>query len=257
MTQQTVDAVSSSSLAGSRGAVEMVHGVKEYGRGDTRVRALDDVSVSFERGRFTSIMGPSGSGKSTLLHCIAGLDDLTTGQVWLGDFNLSDASERQRTRVRRDRIGFVFQAFNLVPTLSARENVILPELLAGTKPEEAWFHSVVERFGIAGRLNHRPSELSGGEQQRVAVARALVARPEVILADEPTGNLDSRAGAQVLGLLREAVDQLGQTVVMVTHDPIAASYSDRVVFLADGKIVNEILAPTAATVLDEMKVLGG
>jgi putative ABC transport system ATP-binding protein len=238
-------------------AARMVHGVKRYGKDATEVRALDDVTISFERGRMTAIMGPSGSGKSTLMQCLAGLDDLTSGEVWLGDVNLSTLSERQRTRTRRDHIGFVFQAYNLLPTLTASENIRLPQLLAGRKPDPNWFASVIERFRLADRLQHRPSELSGGQQQRVAVARALLARPEVIFADEPTGNLDSRAGNEVLALLREAVDDLGQTVVMVTHDPNAAAIADRVVFIGDGKIRHEIEGPTVESVLDEMKALGG
>jgi putative ABC transport system ATP-binding protein len=235
----------------------MVHGTKIYGQGETEVRALDDVTVEFARGQMTAIMGPSGSGKSTLMHCLAGLDDLTSGQTWLGDVELSALGERQRTRVRRDKIGFVFQAYNLLPTLTARENIQLPQLLAGRKPEKTWFDTIVARFGIGDRLRHRPSELSGGQQQRVAVARALVARPDVIFADEPTGNLDSKAGGEVLRLLREAVDELGQTVVMVTHDPGAAAIADRVIFLADGRLHHEIARPTVSAVLDEMKALGG
>jgi putative ABC transport system ATP-binding protein len=191
-----------------------------------------------------------------LLHCLAGLDDLTSGEVWLGDREISQLGERERTRVRRDQIGFVFQTYNLIPTLDARENVTLPELLAGTRPESSWFDTVVDRFGLRDRLSHRPSELSGGQQQRVAVARALVSKPQVVLADEPTGNLDSRSGAEVLHLLRDAVDELGQTVVMVTHDPVAASFSDRVVFLADGRVVAEMHDPTPARILDQMKALG-
>ena len=238
-------------------AARMVHGVKVYGKGSTEVRALDDVTVLFERGHFTSIMGPSGSGKSTMMHCLAGLDDLTSGQVWLGDLDLSRMNEKQRTLVRREQIGFVFQAFNLVPTLRALENMTLPQLLADTEPEKSWLDEVVTRFGLGGRLTHRPSELSGGQQQRVAVARALIAKPQLILADEPTGNLDSHSGIEVLTLMREAVDTLGQTVVMVTHDPNAASYSDRVIFLADGHLVHEMTEPTTARILDQMKALGG
>jgi putative ABC transport system ATP-binding protein len=237
-------------------AARMVNGTKVYGRGESEVRALDGVTVGFEAGRLTSIMGPSGSGKSTLMHCLAGLDDLTSGDVWIGDVDLSQLNERARTRIRRDKIGFVFQAFNLVPTLNAQENISLPQLLAGRKPERGWFDEVVRRFAIGDRLAHRPSELSGGQQQRVAVARALVARPEIILADEPTGNLDSRSGAEVLRLLREAVDDLDQTVVMVTHDPNAAAYSDRVIFLADGRLVDEMFDPTAVRILDRMKAFG-
>ena len=238
-------------------AARMVHGVKIYGRGSTEVRALDDVTAGFAQGRFTSIMGPSGSGKSTMMHCLAGLDDLTSGEVWVGGMDLSRMSDKQRTMVRREHIGFVFQAFNLVPTLTALENMTLPQLLAGTKPDRAWLDEVVGRFSLGDRLGHRPSELSGGQQQRVAVARALVAKPQVILADEPTGNLDSRSGADVLKLLRDAVDSLGQSVVMVTHDPNAASYSDRVIFLADGHLVHDMDSPTVARILDQMKALGG
>jgi putative ABC transport system ATP-binding protein len=238
-------------------AAAMVHGRKTYGKGDTEVRALDDVSVELERGRMTAIMGPSGSGKSTLMHCLAGLDDLTSGEVWLGDVEFSTMNERQRTRIRRDRVGFVFQAYNLLPTLTAGENIKLPQLLAGRKPDPTTFDAVVARFGLTDRLRHRPSELSGGQQQRVAVARALVARPDVIFADEPTGNLDSHAGGEVLRLLREAVDDLGQTVVMVTHDPGAAAIADRVLFLADGRVRDEIANPSVDTILDAMKALGG
>jgi putative ABC transport system ATP-binding protein len=233
----------------------MVNGTKVYGTGDTEVRALDDVSVSFPRGEMTAIMGPSGSGKSTLMQCLAGLDDLTSGEVWLGGLQLSRLNERQRTKARRERIGFVFQAFNLVPTLNARENIQLPLMLARRKPDHAWFDAVIDRFQIRDRLRHRPSELSGGQQQRVAVARALLARPEVIFADEPTGNLDSHSGSEVLRMLREAVDDLGQTVVMVTHDPNAAATADRVVFLQDGRISSELTRPTVAAILDHMRVL--
>ncbi|MCU1387294.1 MAG: putative transporter ATP-binding protein [Ilumatobacteraceae bacterium] len=238
-------------------AAAMLHGRKIYGKGDTEVRALDDVSVEFQRGRMTAIMGPSGSGKSTLMHCLAGLDDLTSGEVWLGDVEFSTMNERQRTRIRRDRVGFVFQAYNLLPTLTAGENIKLPQLLAGRKPDQTTFDAVVARFGLANRLRHRPAELSGGQQQRVAVARALVAKPDVIFADEPTGNLDSHAGGEVLRLLREAVDELGQTVVMVTHDPSAAAIADRVLFLADGKVREEMTDPSVAKILDSMKALGG
>jgi putative ABC transport system ATP-binding protein len=238
-------------------AARIEHGSKVYGRGETEVRALDDVTIEFEGGGFTAIMGPSGSGKSTLLHCLAGLDRLTSGSVWIGDTDLSKLGERQLTRLRRDEIGFVFQSFNLVPTLSASENISLPQLLAGRHPDAPWFDDVVRRIGLSDRLEHRPSELSGGQQQRVAVARALVARPRIVLADEPTGNLDSRSGAEVLALLRRAVDDIGQTVVMVTHDAGAAAHSDRVVFLADGRLVGELRRPTVTQILDQMKSLGG
>ncbi|WP_436774519.1 ABC transporter ATP-binding protein [Yinghuangia sp. YIM S09857] len=230
-----------------------VHAVRAYGTGDTEVRALDDVTVGFPSGRFTAVMGPSGSGKSTLLHCLAGLDTLTGGQVLLGDTDLGTLSDKQLTRMRRDRIGFVFQAFNLLPTLTAGENVTLPAALAGTRLDPEWVARVVGAVGLGDRLDHRPGELSGGQQQRVAVARALATRPELILADEPTGNLDSRSGAEVLGLLREAVDSLGQTVLMVTHDPVAAGYADTVVFLADGRIADRMESPTPQAVLDRMK----
>ena len=230
---------------------------KVYGAGDTAVRALDEVDVEFARGEFTSIMGPSGSGKSTLLHCLAGLDRVTAGQVFLGDAELSALSERELTVVRRDRIGFVFQAYNLVPTLDALENITLPMTLAHRKPDQAWLDAVIESVGLGDRLRHRPSELSGGQQQRVAVARALASRPDVVFADEPTGNLDSRTGAEILEFMRRAVRELTQTVVMVTHDPVAAGYSDRVVLLADGHTVGELDDPTPASVIDRVKQLGG
>jgi putative ABC transport system ATP-binding protein len=230
--------------------------VKIYGRGTTAVRALDGVSVGFADGEFGAIMGPSGSGKSTLLHCMAGLDTLTSGKAFIGDEDLSALGDKDLTVLRRDRIGFVFQAFNLVPTLTARENVTLPLALAGRKGEQGWVDQVVSTVGLADRMAHRPSELSGGQQQRVAIARALASRPQIIFADEPTGNLDSRSGAEVLGFLRRAVDEMGQTVVMVTHDPSAASYADRVLFLADGRLVDEMSHPTSALVLDRMKKFG-
>jgi len=235
----------------------MVHGSKTYGSGSTEVRALDDVSVEFERACMTAIMGPSGSGKSTLMQCLAGLDDLTSGEVWLGELELSAMNERQRTKVRRDRIGFIFQAYNLLPTLTARENILLPVRLAGQRIDDQWFTSVVDRIRLSDRLRHRPSEMSGGQQQKVAVARALLSRPAVIFADEPTGNLDSRSGAEVLQLLRQAVDDLGQTVVMVTHDANAAAVADRVVFLRDGRVAFEIDHPTVGVILDSMKNLSG
>jgi putative ABC transport system ATP-binding protein len=239
-----------------RTAARAVDAFKIYGEGEAEVRALDGVTVDFESARMTAIMGPSGSGKSTLLHCLAGLDRLTSGQIYLGDAELSAQSEKQLTLIRRDRIGFVFQAYNLVPTLNALENITLPMSLARKKPEPEWLETVVSTVRLKDRLNHRPSELSGGQQQRVAVARALLSRPEIVFADEPTGNLDSRSGAEILTFMREAVDDFGQTMVLVTHDPIAAGYADRVVFLADGKIVDEMLKPTAASVLDRMKSLG-
>jgi putative ABC transport system ATP-binding protein len=229
---------------------------KVYGTGETTVAALDGVTVDFERGRFTAIMGPSGSGKSTLLHCIAGLDTLTSGRARIGDVDLSSLDDDQLTILRREQVGFVFQAYNLVPTLTAEENVTLPLALAGAKGDRAWIDQVVRTVGLGDRLHHRPSELSGGQQQRVAVARALASKPQIIFADEPTGNLDSQSGADVLRFLREAVTELGQTIVMVTHDPVAASYADRIIFLADGRIVDEMLEPTAERVLDRMKRFG-
>jgi putative ABC transport system ATP-binding protein len=228
--------------------------VKIYGRGETEVRALDGVDVSFAAGRFNAIMGPSGSGKSTLMHCLAGLDRLTSGQVFIGGIDLGGLDDRRLTALRRDRIGFVFQSFNLVPTLTAIENITLPLALAGRRPDPEWLDVVVGRLGLGDRLRHKPSELSGGQQQRVAVGRALATRPEIIFGDEPTGNLDSRASAEVLHLLRDAVDELGQTVVIVTHDPVAAGFSDRVVFLEDGRIVDDMADPTAQKVIDHMKV---
>jgi putative ABC transport system ATP-binding protein len=229
--------------------------VKSYGTGPTAVRALDHVSVALNRGEFTAIMGPSGSGKSTLMHCLAGLDTVTSGSVAIGDIELRGLSDKKMTALRRDRIGFVFQSFNLVPTLTAIENITLPMAIAGRKPDAAWLQTVITTLGLADRLEHRPSELSGGQQQRVAVGRALASRPAIIFGDEPTGNLDSRASGEVLGILRRSVDDLGQTVVIVTHDPKAASYADRVLFLADGRIVDELRSPTAETVLDTMKRL--
>ena len=230
--------------------------MKVYGTGDSEVRALDGVSVKFDRGRFTAIMGPSGSGKSTLMHCLAGLDSLTGGSVFIGDVQLSTLSDKQLTKLRRTNVGFVFQAYNLIPTLTAQENITLPLLLDGSKGDEEWIGRVIDTVGLRDRLKHRPSELSGGQQQRVAVARALASKPTIIFADEPTGNLDSRTGAEILDFMRRAVRELGQTIVMVTHDPVAASYADRVIFLADGKIVDEMQQPTADRVLDRMKQLG-
>lgn len=229
--------------------------VKTYGVGDTEVRALDDVTVEFATGEFTAIMGPSGSGKSTLMHCLSGLDTATSGAVCIGETDLTALSDKQMTTLRRDRIGFVFQAFNLVPTLTALENITLPLDLAGREPDQEWLSTILKRLGLTERLAHRPGELSGGQQQRVACARALVGRPDIIFGDEPTGNLDSGSSGEVLSILRAAVDQFGQTVVIVTHDPRAASYADRVVFLADGRIVDELLSPTADSVLDVMKSL--
>ncbi|MCF1593827.1 ABC transporter ATP-binding protein [Streptomyces muensis] len=226
---------------------------KAYGSGETTVLALDSVDVDIARGRFTAVMGPSGSGKSTLMHCLAGLDNVSAGQVWLGGTEITGLKDRELTRLRRDRIGFMFQSFNLIPTLNAAENITLPMDIAGKKPDEKWLDQVIDTLGLRDRLRHRPSQLSGGQQQRVACARALASRPELIFADEPTGNLDSRAGLEVLGFLREAVDQLGQTVVMVTHDPGAAAHSDLVLFLGDGRIVDEMERPTAEAVLERMK----
>lgn len=237
-------------------AAAAVQASKIYGSGDTEVRALDDVSVSFGKGQFTAIMGPSGSGKSTLMHCLAGLDRLSSGQVFIGGVDLSTLDEKALTQLRRDQIGFIFQAFNLIPTLSAEENITLPMDLGGRKPDGSWLDTVIDTVGLRDRLTHRPSELSGGQQQRVAVARALASRPQIIFADEPTGNLDSRTSTEILTFMRKAVDELRQTIVMVTHDPGAAAYAHRVVFLADGRIVDELLQPTAAAVLDRMKSLG-
>lgn len=229
--------------------------VKVYGSGETAVRAVDGISVAFRRGSLTAIMGASGSGKSTLMHCLAGLDTLTEGRIFIGDTDLSLLGEKELTVLRRDRIGFVFQAFNLVPTLSAKENILLPLSLAGAKVDDDWFAEVISTVDLADRLSHRPSELSGGQQQRVAVARALVSRPELIFADEPTGNLDSTSSAGVLHFLRDAVDRMGQTIVMVTHDPAAASWADRAVFLADGQTVADLTEPTAERVLGQMRKL--
>ncbi|MFE3875940.1 ABC transporter ATP-binding protein [Kitasatospora sp. NPDC059146] len=228
---------------------------KSYGSGEARVVALDKVDADFGRGMFTAIMGPSGSGKSTLMHCMAGLDSFTSGSVRIGTAELGALNDKQLTRLRRDEIGFIFQAFNLLPTLSALENITLPLDIAGRTPDKEWLDTVIATVGLASRLSHRPSQLSGGQQQRVAIARALAARPEIVFADEPTGNLDSRSGAEVLGFLRHSVRELGQTVVMVTHDPGAAAYADRVVFLMDGRIVDEMDGPTADAVLDRMKDL--
>ncbi len=251
----TTDTTSTDPAAGDV-AARAVNARKHYGTGDTAVHALDGVTVDFEVGRFAAIMGPSGSGKSTLMHCLAGLDELTSGEVWIEGVNLTTLSEKELTRVRRDRVGFVFQAFNLIPTLSASENIVLPLSLAGRSVDQAWFDEVVETVGLGNRLSHRPSELSGGQQQRVAVARALASKPAIIFADEPTGNLDSRSSAEILTFMRRAVSDYGQTIVMVTHDPVAASYADRVLILADGNIVHEITDPTTDTVVDFMKTFG-
>jgi putative ABC transport system ATP-binding protein len=226
---------------------------KVYGEGHTRVVALDAVSCAFERGRFTAIMGPSGSGKSTLMHCMAGLDTVTSGSAFVGSVDLTSLDDKRLTRLRRDSLGFVFQAYNLVPTLTALENITLPMDIAGRAPDQDWLDSVIATVGLADRLHHRPAELSGGQQQRVAVARALAGRPEVVFADEPTGNLDSRSGAEVLAFLRRSVDDMGQTIVVVTHDPAAAAHGDRVLFLADGHIADEMRDPTAESVLERMK----
>ncbi len=238
-------------------AAQVVDAVKIYGRADTAVRALDGITVGFEAGRYTAIMGPSGSGKSTLMHCVAGLDRLTEGRAFIGGTDLGTLSDSALTALRRDRVGFVFQAYNLVPTLTALENITLPVDLAGRQVDQAWLDTVIDTLGIRDRLRHKPTELSGGQQQRVAVGRALASRPEIIFADEPTGNLDSTASGEVLAFLRSSVKELDQTVVMVTHDPVAASYADRVVFLNDGRTVDEITEPTAQKVLDRMKRLGG
>jgi putative ABC transport system ATP-binding protein len=226
---------------------------KIYGAGEAAVTALDHVSVEFTKGKLTAIMGPSGSGKSTLMHCMAALDSPTSGRVVIDGIDVSALKDKGLTRLRRDRLGFVFQAYNLVSTLTARENITLPVDIAGAKLDQAWFDTVIDTLGIRDRLSHRPSELSGGQQQRVACARALVSRPAIVFADEPTGNLDSRASAEILGFLRRSVDEFGQSIVMVTHDPMAAAYADRVLFLADGRIVNELESPTAETVLERMK----
>ncbi|MBB5873845.1 putative ABC transport system ATP-binding protein [Allocatelliglobosispora scoriae] len=230
---------------------------KVFGSGEAEVIALRGVSVKLERARFTAIMGPSGSGKSTLMHCLAGLDTVTRGEVHIGDTRVTGLGDAGLTRLRRHQVGFIFQQFNLLPTLTAEENIALPLAIAGRKPDPQWWDTVIDTVGLRDRLGHRPSQLSGGQQQRVACARALVSRPQVIFADEPTGNLDSRAGAEVLGFLRDSVRDFGQTIVMVTHDPNAASYADRVIFLADGQIVDELREPTADTVLDTIKRISG
>ena len=235
-----------------RTAARAANLTKTYGEGQARVVALDNVSLDLYSGEFTAIMGPSGSGKSTLMHCAAALDTATSGSVFVGDTDLSKLKDKDLTRLRRDEIGFVFQSFNLVPTLTAEENILLPLSIAGRRPDKEWYDVVIETVGLGPRLSHRPNELSGGQQQRVAVARALASRPSIVFADEPTGNLDSRSGAEVLGLLRRSVDEFRQTIVMVTHDPIAASFTDRVVFLADGKVVGELREPSRDSVLELM-----
>ena len=237
-------------------AARAVGASKIYGSGDSEVRALDNVDVSFEKGKFTAIMGPSGSGKSTLMHCVAGLDSLTAGSVFISDTELSSLNDKQLTELRRKKVGFIFQAFNLIPTLSAEENIMLPLTLGRSKGDRTWIDGVIDTISLRDRLTHRPSELSGGQQQRVAIARALASQPDIIFADEPTGNLDSKTGQEVLAFMRRAVSDLGQTIVMVTHDAVAASYADRIVFLADGKIAGEMISPTAQKVLDYLKHLG-
>jgi putative ABC transport system ATP-binding protein len=253
----TATVESSTSPTSTGVAARAVDASKIYGQGEAEVRALDHISVDFARGQYTAIMGPSGSGKSTLLHCLAGLDRLTTGQVVLGDLDITNLHEKELTRVRRDRLGFIFQTFNLIPTLTALENITLPMALAGRDPDKEWLERVIDIVGLRSRLKHRPSELSGGQQQRVAVARALASRPEIVFADEPTGNVDSKAGAEILTFMSQVVREFGQTIVMVTHDPVAAGYANRVVFLADGTIVDDLIAPTADSVLDRMRKLGG
>ncbi len=236
-------------------AAGTVHATKVYGHEDTAVTALNDVTVGFPTARFTAIMGPSGSGKSTLMHCTAGLDALTSGQAFIGDVDLGSLSERALTKLRRDRVGFVFQAFNLVPTLTALENITLPQALAGKRMDRKWLDYVIDTVGLRSRLGHRPAELSGGQQQRVAVARALASRPAIIFADEPTGNLDSRASAEILAFMRDAVDELSQTIVMVTHDPAAAAHAHHVLFLADGRIVGEMAQPSPDAILERVRRL--
>jgi putative ABC transport system ATP-binding protein len=241
-------------VRGQTGAAARAVGLsKVYGSGETRVVALDGVTLELPTGQFTAIMGPSGSGKSTLMHCMAGLDTASEGEVYIGEVNLTRLDDKHLTRLRRDAVGFVFQAFNLLPTLTALENITLPMDIAGRNPDPAWLDAVIDTIGLRDRLSHKPTELSGGQQQRVACARALASRPQIIFADEPTGNLDSRSGAEVLAFLRRSVSEMGQTVVMVTHDPVAASYSDRALFLADGKIVDEMADPNAERVLERMK----
>ncbi|CAN5246981.1 ABC transporter ATP-binding protein [soil metagenome] len=236
----------------SASAARVQNLTKTYGTGLAEVRALDDVTLELWRGEFTAVMGPSGSGKSTLMHCCAALDNASSGSVFIGDTDLSRLKDKELTRLRRDQVGFVFQSFNLVPTLTAKENILLPLSIAGRKPDPEWYATVIDTVGLGDRLDHRPNQLSGGQQQRVAVARAMASRPSIVFADEPTGNLDSRSGAEVLSLLRRSVDEFGQTVVMVTHDPVAAAFTDRVIFLADGKAVDELRQPDREIVLERM-----
>jgi len=249
----TADAATASTARAAAARVVDLH--KVYGKGEAEVRALDGVTVELARGEFTAIMGPSGSGKSTLMHCAAGLDAVTSGEVYIGDVEITRLKDKALTVLRRDRIGFVFQSFNLIPTLNAEENILLPLAIAGRKADPGWYDTVIDTVGLRDRLSHRPNQLSGGQQQRVACARALVSQPEIVFADEPTGNLDSTSGAEVLGFLRRSVDDFGQTIVMVTHDANAAAFTDRVVFLADGHVVDEMRAPTAEKILDRMKRL--
>ncbi|CAN5805073.1 ABC transporter ATP-binding protein [soil metagenome] len=251
MSQDTTAALETKTASGAAASARELS--KVYGSGQTEVRALDDVSVDFWRGQFTAVMGPSGSGKSTLMHCMAALDTVTSGTVHVGDTSLAGLSDKALTALRRDQVGFVFQAFNLVPTLTAHENITLPLSIAGRKPDRDWYDTVVAAVGLGDRLGHKPTELSGGQQQRVACARALMSRPAIVFADEPTGNLDSAASDEVLGFLRRSVDEFDQTIVMVTHDPTSAAWTDRVVFLADGRVVDELRAPTADSVLEKMK----
>jgi putative ABC transport system ATP-binding protein len=237
-------------------AARAVDAVKVYGRGPTEVRALDGVTVEFEAGRFTAIMGPSGSGKSTLMHCLAGLDRLTSGRMYIGDVDLTTLTEKRLTLLRREQIGFVFQSFNLIPTLTSLENITLPKALAGERPDGDWLDTVIQTVGLQDRLTHKPSELSGGQQQRVAIARTLASRPRIVFADEPTGNLDSRASGEILRFMRQAVEDFEQTIVIVTHDPVAAAHADRVIFLADGRVESEMREPTSGRILDHLKGLG-
>jgi putative ABC transport system ATP-binding protein len=250
------DQASTGTAASPPPAARAIDLVKTYGKGDAVVRALDGINVEFERGRFTAVMGPSGSGKSTLMHCMAGLDTPTSGRTFVGSEEIGLLDDSGLTQMRRDRIGFVFQSFNLVPTLTAGENITLPADLAGAKVDQEWFHYLVEQLGISDRLSHRPTEMSGGQQQRAACARALINRPDLIFADEPTGNLDSNSSAEMLAFLRRSVTEFGQSIVMVTHDPRGAANADRVVFLADGRVEGELVSPTADSVLERMKRLG-